>query len=250
MKRVVVLLLSLLVPSVLLLAGCVHMRDPYLLSDVITRSERGVSANTIIGSLRTSRTTYALRGSDFARLRAVGVPDQVLDYLQQSFVNDVALVVRYWMGGDSLGKCAKCYPQQVDLGSLQKDGAVRQMPPPLRTTPGRALGLPDWYHSTKGYSASGGITVDELRDLARSGMTDAQLLKELRTRPLVDVIGTGSSFHLGSTVTAGLTGSMLADLHDEGLSDAVLDELQANYLAVYVEYLRMRYLQDGRGAKP
>ncbi len=40
----------------------------------------------------------------------------------------------------------------------------------------------------------------------------------------------------------------MADLHEEGMSDAVLDELQANLLAVMVEHLRLKYLNLGRGA--
>lgn len=249
MNRILGPLASVLAAA-LLLGGCVHMRDPYLMSDVITRSERGETPAAIVNAVRTSRTTYALRGSDFGRLRAVGVSDDILDYMQQAFIGDVDLLVRMWSGGETMGRCGPCYPQQVDLSSLERDGSVRQMPPPLRSNPGRPLGMPDWYRTTKGYAPSGGITVDELRDLFRSGMTDDQLLKELRTRALVDVIGVGGKFDFATRLTAGLSGSTLADLHSEGLSDAVLDELQANYLAVYVEHLRLRYLQLGRGAKP
>lgn len=243
--RRLLIALALLLP----LAACVSPRQPYLMSDVVARSQRGDSPATIVAALRTAKTTFALRGSDFGTLRAAEVNDDVLDYLQQSFVGDVDLLIRYWMGNESLGRCGACYPQQVDLSELMSDGAVRQMPPPLRTNPGRALGLPDWYRTTWGYARSGGITVDELRDLHRSGMGEAQLLNELRTRPVVDVIGIGGRLSFSSRIASGIPGSTFADLATEGLPPAVLDELQVNYLAVLVEHLRLRYMQLGRGAK-
>ena len=52
-------------------------------------SKQKRTADPIIAKMRTSQTTYALRGSDFGKLREVGVPPPVLDYMQQSFVDDV-----------------------------------------------------------------------------------------------------------------------------------------------------------------
>jgi hypothetical protein len=220
--------------------GCVSPRQPYLLSDVVTRSQRGDSAQAIVSALRIARTTYALKGSDFAELRAVGVHDTVLDHLQQGFTGDVEFLVRPWSASRALGRCAPCFPQQVDLSSLQSNGSVRQTPPPLRATAGRALGLPDWYRNTHGYLRDGGITVDELRDLHRSGMSEDQLLAELRTRRLSDVIGVGGNTRMSTRLEPGVSGSTLADLAAEGIPPAVLDELQVNYLAVLVEFMQRR----------
>ncbi len=238
-------LFALLLVSTGAVAG---MREPFLLSDVVTRSQKGDSPDSIIRALRTTRTTYALRGSDFGKLREAGVKDDVLDYIQQTFFNDVDLVVRYWSAGETMGRCGPCYPQQVDLGALHTDGSIRQMPPPLRSNPGRPLGLPDWYRTARNHARLGGITVDELRDLMKTGQTEEQLLHELRTRGLIDVIGVGGKLSFSTRLSAGIPGSTMADLHEEGLSDAVLDELQANLLAVMVEHLRLKYLNLGRGA--
>jgi len=229
--------------------GWTAVRDPYLMSDVIIRSQKGESADSVIRTLRTARTTYALLGSDFGKLRRAGVRDEVLDYMQQTFMNDVDLIVRFWSGNESMGRCGPCYPQQVDLGRLATDGAIRQAPPPLQSNPGRPLGLPDWYRTTARHARSGGITIDELRDLARAGQSDELLLNELQTRALVDVIGVGGKTSFSSRLAVGITGSTFADLRDEGITDAVLDELQRNYLAVFVEHLRLRYLHLGRGAR-
>jgi hypothetical protein len=46
---------------------------------------------------------------------------------------------------------------------------------------------------------------------------------------------------------AGLTGSQLARLHDEGAGYAVLDALQARFLSQFIEQQRMRYLNWGHG---
>src|SRR6185436_20420778 len=93
-----------------------------------------------------SKTTYALRGSDFGKLAEAGVPPQVLDHLQQAFVNDVDLLTRYWVLGESLGGCASCYPQPVDLSTLAHNGSGMADPGNtfMYTTFSRPHGLPDW----------------------------------------------------------------------------------------------------------
>ena len=46
---------------------------------------------------------------------------------------------------------------------------------------------------------------------------------------------------------AGLNGSELARLHGEGASYAVLDALQAQFLAQFIDAERMRYQNWGKG---
>jgi len=208
------------------------------MSDIVVRSQRGDSPTSIINALRIARTTFALRGSDFARLRAAGVDDAVLDHLQQAFLGDVTLIIR--RGTPAFGRCGPCYPQQVDLSSLESSGAVMQTSPDTSVRTDRPAGLPHWYHSTAGFNPRSAITLEELRVLHRTGQSEDELLQQLATRPLSGVIGIGLRSGVHSTLAAGISGATFADLQKEGLPDSVLDALQANYLAVFVDHLARR----------
>jgi hypothetical protein len=107
----------------LLLGACSVMtpRPATPISEVVTLSKGG-QPEQVINRIGSSKTTYALRGSDFAKLADTGVPSKVLDYLQQTFVNDVDLLTRYWVLGESLGGCVSCYPQPLDLANLASGG--------------------------------------------------------------------------------------------------------------------------------
>jgi len=220
-------------------------QQAFLLSDVVVRSQRGDSPASILNALRVSRTSFALRGSDFARLRAAGVSDAVLDHLQQGFLDDVTLIIRRGMA--AYGRCGPCYPQQVDLGSLETNGSVVQTSPDTSLRTDRPVGLPEWCRSTAGFNPRSAITIEELRVLHRTGQTEEALLQQLATRPLSGVIGIGLRSGLHSTLAAGVSGSTFADLHKEGLPDSVLDALQANYLAVFVDHLARRTGGAGLG---
>src|SRR5882724_7014225 len=108
---------------VLLLGACSAMtpRPVSPISDVVALSKGG-QPERVIDRIESSKTTYALRGSDFAKLADAGVPPKVLDALQQTFVNDVDLLTRYWVLGESLGGCVSCYPQPLDLANLASGG--------------------------------------------------------------------------------------------------------------------------------
>lgn len=73
-------------------------------------SKDGVPAEEIIRQLRETRAVYALTGSQLARLHDEGVPEAVLDHLQQAYVDSVRWQERmyyhdrFWMGG-----CYGCY---------------------------------------------------------------------------------------------------------------------------------------------
>ena len=47
--------------------------------------------------------------------------------------------------------------------------------------------------------------------------------------------------------SVGLHGSVLAALHQQGVPDVVLDAMQEQYLAQFVEYQRLRYQNFGKG---
>ena len=221
--------------------------EPLPIAKVVAAASAGEDTSAIIAQLRKARTTYALRGSDFGKLATAGVPPALLDALQQGFVDDVDLLVRYWAGGESMGPCAWCYPQQVDLGQPAAPATGRTFPPPLRVGFGRPLGLPDWYRPA-GLTAGRHTTVEQVRAAVKAGKSEEAVLATLRTAGLDDVIGIGGIGRFGTRLQAGITGSHFAALRAEGVPDAVLDELQGRYLAMYVEYLRLRYKNLGKGS--
>jgi hypothetical protein len=80
----------LLLTCMTLLGGCATLgleqsTPPVTVSDVIHISQQGVPADTILDHLRQSQTVYRLTASQLAQLRAQGVADQVLDYMQQTY---------------------------------------------------------------------------------------------------------------------------------------------------------------------
>ena len=245
-------ILSLALPLLGLLFGIAKPADaaipePLPIAKVVAAARAGDDAATIVAQLKKARTTYALRGSDFGKLAAAGVPAAVLDSLQQGFVDDVDLLVRYWAGGESMGPCAWCYPQQVDLGDPAAPETGRTFPPPLRTGFGRPLGLPDWFRPA-GFHAGRHIMVEQVIADARSGQSEAEILQRLRTSGLDDVIGIGGMGKFGTRLQAGISGSRFAALRSQGLSDPILDELQVRYLAMFVEHQRLRYKNVGKGS--
>lgn len=225
---------------------CAAMPDPLPIADVVSMSKDGDAASSISGAIRSARTSYALRGSDFGKLATAGVPREVLDDIQQGFADDVDLLVRYWAGGESMGRCVPCYPQQVNLAGLDSGAAPTQAPPPLRSPPGRPLGLPDWFR-VQGFKPSV-ITIEQVRKMAKAGKSDEEILAVMRGARLQEAFGSRGATKLGTRLPAGISGSRLADLRAEGMSDPVLDELQTSWLAAYVEFLRLRYLDLGKGS--
>jgi hypothetical protein len=71
-----------------LASGCAGLGDkrppPPTLEEVVQMSQRGVPANEIVAQLVYTRAAYRLKGSELAKLKERGVPDEVLDYLEES----------------------------------------------------------------------------------------------------------------------------------------------------------------------
>jgi hypothetical protein len=204
-----------------------------------------------IERLRTSKTTYALRGSDFGKLADAGVPPKVLDHLQQSFYNDVDLLTRYWVLGESLGGCASCYPQPVDLSTLARDGNGMADPGNTfrYTTFSRPPGLPDWITAVPGKVRAPGITVDQVAQMVRDGKPANDVVAVIDDSRIHDFIDTsGGISNISTHFTVGLSGSELAQLHADGVPDPVLDALQKKALAEFIEFHRIRYLSWGKGS--
>ena len=216
------------------------------ISVVVHLCKSGAPPGEVIRRVQQSGTAYALRGSDFYKLKAAGVPDPVLDYLQQSFVDDIDLLTRYWVTGANLGGCCFCYPQPVDIDTMQSGYDVSGSASPMRYPWNKPAGTPDWVPASLPPSRQR-LNVDQIVQLARSGTPNAELIARIRNSRLDHVIGVGGFTTIRTRPVAGLDGSTLAHLHDEGLSDAALDALQAQFLAQFIEAERLRYQNWGNG---
>lgn len=92
------LLATLLLAAALLASGCAGtalLPPPPTLDEIVKMSKEGVAPEEIVRRLQASRAVYALSGSKLAALHEAGVPDLVLDYLQQSYID--AVRYREWM---------------------------------------------------------------------------------------------------------------------------------------------------------
>jgi hypothetical protein len=231
-----------------LLSGCATLagRQPLPIADVVDMSKSGAPPAQVIQRVRQSATTYALRGSDYAKLKAAGVPDPVLDYLQQSFVGHLDLLTRYWVLGERLGGCRFCYPQPVDVDRLQSGFGVVDSAPAGYHTFGKPPGAPDWLPAGLPRPLHR-LTPEQIVKDANSGRSDEELVKRIRQQSRLDpVIGVGGWDAVRTQPVAGLSGSTLAQMHERGVSHAVLDAVQTQFLAQFIEVERLRYQNWGK----
>ena len=235
----------------LLLVACSAMtpRPATPISEVVTLS-KSAQPEQVINRIGSSRTTYALRGSDFGKLADAGVPPKVLDYLQQTFVNDVDMLTRYWVLGESLGGCVPCYPQPLDLATLASGGnGMADAHDVARFyTYGKPQGLPDWVTAIPGDVNAPGLTIGEIERLVKDGAPGPDVAARIRASRLHDIIGTQGIEKVSTHYVAGLSGSELAQLRKDGASDEVLDALQQKFLAEFIEFARIRYQSWGKGS--
>jgi len=208
------------------------------ISSVTSAAARGMSADSIVSRIRDARTTYALRGSDFARLAARNVPDPALDELQQGFFAAVEKLTRRWYMRSYSGGPDSIYPQPVDLDNLDDGGdGMAPFSDEDRIAHGRRPpGIPGWVPANP--SLTGGvISTDAVVQMTQSGRsTDeiVEMVSNARVWPMyVDNL---NPFSL--TQTAALTGSLYADLARRGVALEVLDALQATYIASHIELTR------------
>ena len=71
-----------------LLAGCATTppKPPVTVEQVVQMSHDQVPAAEIIARMQEAGTVYPLSGSQLAKLRERGVPDEVLDYMQSTYL--------------------------------------------------------------------------------------------------------------------------------------------------------------------
>ena len=231
----------------LVLSGCANSpRKPMPITEVVELSRSGAESPLVIQRIRDSRTTYALRGSDFSKLKANGVPDPVLDYLQQSFVDDLDLSTRYWVTGAGLGGCSSCFPQPVDVDALESGYGEVPATPPGEYRPDKPQGTPAWVPYPPKVPSAGQISVSDIQQMAKDRVSDAQIIERINHSRLTNVIGVGGTSAVRTQPVAGLSGSELAGLYGQSVDYAVLDALQGQFLAQFIEVERLRYMNLGK----
>jgi hypothetical protein len=81
----------LLLISVTALSGCTTLGfkqpDPVTIGQVIQMNKDGVPADSIIKTMRDSDTVYRLTAAQLAELHDMGLPDPVLNYMQQTYID-------------------------------------------------------------------------------------------------------------------------------------------------------------------
>ncbi len=83
---------GLLLAGLLCASGCASAPPPpppVTVSEILTLTKNGVPPQEIIRKMHDSRTVYRLRASDLAQLKAQGVSDEVIDYMQQTHLDAV-----------------------------------------------------------------------------------------------------------------------------------------------------------------
>lgn len=72
--------------AMLALSGCASItepeRQPVTLEQLVAMAKEGKDAKSIIQSIKESRTTYDVMASQYAKLSRDGVPDEVIDFMQ------------------------------------------------------------------------------------------------------------------------------------------------------------------------
>jgi hypothetical protein len=74
--------------SLLFLAGCATVnrepeRTPLSLAQIVDLSKSGKDAQTIIAEIKGTHAVYDVQASQYAKMSRDGVPDAVLDFMQQ-----------------------------------------------------------------------------------------------------------------------------------------------------------------------
>jgi hypothetical protein len=77
---------------VTLLSGCAALGfkepEPVTVGQVIEMSKEGMPADTIVKKMRDSETVYRLSAAQLAELHDLAVTDQVIDYMQRTYIEE------------------------------------------------------------------------------------------------------------------------------------------------------------------
>lgn len=135
--------------AVWLLAGCATTGNkmkvpPVTVGQIVQMSKDGVAPSNIIAQIRASATVYRLQASELARLKAQGVADEVIDYMQQTYLHAIQRDQQlqdsrywtrwddgYWYGGLPFG-----WPYDPLLYSPEVIVVPEHVRPAVEGTPG------------------------------------------------------------------------------------------------------------------
>lgn len=101
--------LALIAAAALLLGGCatigIGRPEPVTVDQVVAMSRSGQTTDAMLAKMRESGTVYRLSASQLAKLHDEGVPDAVLDYMQETYLESVRQRQelddwQYWTGVD------------------------------------------------------------------------------------------------------------------------------------------------------
>lgn len=102
--------------GLILLGGCAGLqrRPPPSIDQIVEMAQAGKPAAEIVRELQESRAVYPLTASQIVRLHDQGVPDAVLDYMQNAYAESIRWNARmqyesvYWWHD-----CFYCYHRPV-----------------------------------------------------------------------------------------------------------------------------------------
>lgn len=94
--KAVVLKLSILV-SLIFYIGCTALSgnpvgpppNPVTVKEIVEMTEAGLPSETIINNIQQSHTVYRLQASQLVQLKEMGVSDEVINYMQQTYIDVV-----------------------------------------------------------------------------------------------------------------------------------------------------------------
>jgi hypothetical protein len=105
--------------GLIVLSGCAGMqrRPPPSVGQIVEMAKAGKPAEEIIRELQETRAVYPLTAAQILKLHDQGVPETVLDYMQNAYVDSIRLDARmqyestFWWHD-----CFYCYYRPVIVG--------------------------------------------------------------------------------------------------------------------------------------
>ena len=63
--------------------------NPVTVKEIVEMTKAGIPPETIINTIQQSRTVYRLQASQLVQLKEMGVSDEVINYMQQTYIDAV-----------------------------------------------------------------------------------------------------------------------------------------------------------------